>query len=125
MVEVYSNLPEKEKDRLLQSIEKLSVDQYQEAFSFNVNEYDSAIGFFVKRGFSRGSAEKIAYIILKQAKVDEINSQELLDSLTKASPVQLSELITVILNGNRVKTSKLGTRVSRSVKDIINRNILD
>lgn len=125
MTEVYTNLPEKEKDRLLTTIDNLTTNQYAEQFSFNQNEYDTAIAFFVKRGFGRDSAEKTAYIILRQAKIDSVNPQELLDQLTKASPVQLSELVTVILNANRVRTSRLGTRTTKKVADIVNRTILD
>ena len=125
MAEVYTNLPEKEKDSLLTTIDNLTKNQNTEPFSLNQNDYDAAIAFFVKRGFGRESAEKTAYIILRQAKIDSINPQELLDQLTKATPVQLSELITVILNANRVKTSRLGTRTTKKVVDIVNRTILD
>ncbi len=95
MAEVYTNLPEKEKDSLLTTIDNLTKNQNTEPFSLNQNDYDAAIAFFVKRGFGRESAEKTAYIILRQAKIDSVNPQELLDQLTKASPVQLSELIKV------------------------------
>ena len=125
MAEVYTNLPEKEKDSLLTTIDNLTKNQNTEPFSLNHNDYDAAIAFFVKRGFGRESAEKTAYIILRQAKIDSVNPQELLDQLTKASPVQLSELITVILNANRVKTSRLGTRTTKKIVDIVNRTILD
>jgi|TARA_E500000178_G_scaffold350572_1_gene409815 predicted Zn-dependent peptidase len=125
MAEVYTNLPEKEKDSLLTTIDNLTKNQNTEPFSLNQNDYDAAIAFFVKRGFGRESAEKTAYIILRQAKIDSINPQELLDQLTKATPVQLSELITVILNANRVKTSRLGTRTTKKIVDIVNRTILD
>ena len=122
---MYTNLPEKEKDSLLTTIDNLTKNQNTEPFSLNQNDYDAAIAFFVKRGFGRESAEKTAYIILRQAKIDSINPQELLDQLTKATPVQLSELITVILNANRVKTSRLGTRTTKKIVDIVNRTILD
>ena len=125
MAEVYTNLPEKEKDSLLTTIDNLTKNQNTEPFSLNQNDYDAAIAFFVKRGFGRESAEKTAYIILRQAKIDSINPQELLDQLTKATPVQLSDLITVILNANRVKTSRLGTRTTKKIVDIVNRTILD
>ena len=125
MAEVYTNLLEKEKDSLLTTIDNLTKNQNTEPFSLNQNDYDAAIAFFVKRGFGRESAEKTAYIILRQAKIDSINPQELLDQLTKATPVQLSELITVILNANRVKTSRLGTRTTKKIVDIVNRTILD
>ena len=125
MAEFYTNLPQKDKDDLQNTIDQLKTANYQEEYQFNAGEYDAAIAFFVKRGFGRESAEKTAYIILRQAKIDSINPQELLDQLTKATPVQLSELITVILNANRVKTSRLGTRTTKKIVDIVNRTILD
>ena len=125
MVEFYSNLPPKDKDRLQQTIDKLTSTAYQEEFQFNAGEYDAAIAFFVQRGFKRESAESTAYVILAQAKIDNINPQELLDKLTYATPAQLSELITIILNANRYKSSRLGVRQTLATKDLVSRNILD
>ena len=79
----------------------------------------------VKRGFARASAESTAYVILAQAKIDDVNPQELLDKLTYATPAQLSELITIILNANRYKSSRLGVRQTLATKDLVSRNILD
>ena len=125
MTDFYSNLPPKDKDALDKTIDKLTKTQYQEEFQFNVGEYDAAIGFFVKRGFSRIAAESTAYIILQQAKIDSVSPQEILDKLTYADPVQLSELITIVLNANRYKSSRLGVRQTRTTKETVSRNILD
>ena len=125
MTDFYSNLPPKDKDALDKTINKLTKTQYQEEFQFNVGEYDAAIGFFVKRGFSRIAAESTAYIILQQAKIDSVSPQEILDKLTYADPVQLSELITIVLNANRYKSSRLGVRQTRTTKETVSRNILD
>ena len=124
MAEFYTNLPQKEKDRLQKTIDTLKTDQYVEPFQFNVNEYDAAVGFFVKRGFDRQPAEETAYVILQQAKIDSVPVTQILDLLTKASPAQLSELITVVLNANRFKTSRLGVRNTKNSKEIISRNII-
>ena len=51
--------------------------------------------------------------------------QEILDKITYADPAQLSELITIVLNANRYKSSKLGVRQNRTTKDTVSRNILD
>jgi len=125
MEKFYTNLPPKDKDALDKTIKKLTTSDYQEEFQFNVGEYDAAIGFFVKRGFSRIAAESTAYIILQQAKIDSVSPQQILDQLTIASPAQLSELITIILNANRYKSSRLGVRQTRTTKDTVSRNILD
>ena len=65
------------------------------------------------------------HIILQQAKIDSISPQEILDKITYADPAQLSELITIVLNANRYKSSKLGVRQNRTTKDTVSRNILD
>jgi hypothetical protein len=125
MADFYTNLPPKEKDRLEKTINKLSSGNYTEEFQFNTNDYDAAVAFFVKRGFQRESAESTAYVILSQAKIDSVSPQDILDSLAKANPATLSELITIILNANRYKSSRLGVRQTLQTKETVSRNILD
>ena len=125
MTEFYTNLPTKDKDGLDQTIEKLKTTNYETDYQFNVGDYDSTIAFFVKRGFSRTAAEATAYVILSQAKIDDIKPQQILDKLTTASPVQLSELTTIILNANRYKSSRLGVRQTLTTTQTVSRNIID
>jgi|TARA_B110000305_G_C19213369_1_gene526992 hypothetical protein len=125
MAEFYTNLPPKQKDDLDKTIEKLTTTDYETEYQFNVGEYDTTVGFFVKRGFSRTAAESTAYVILSQAKIDSIKPHELLDKLTEASPAQLSELITIILNANRYKSSRLGVRQTLATVETVSRNIID
>ena len=125
MTEFYTNLPPKQKDDLDKTIEKLTTTAYESDYQFNVGEYDSTVAFFVKRGFSRVSAESTAYVVLVQAKIDNINPQEVLDKLTYADPAQLSELVTIILNANRYKSSRLGVRQTLTTKETVSRNIID
>ena len=121
MTQFYSNLPQKEKDTLEKSVDTLVNDNYKTKFEFSVNDYDATVGFFVKRGFARQAAEDTAYIILQQAKIDSVPVTKILDQLTYANPAQLSELISTILNANRYKSSRLGVRNTRSVKDTVSR----
>tara|TARA_B100001063_G_C16626470_1_gene483448 strand:- start:47 stop:424 length:378 start_codon:yes stop_codon:yes gene_type:complete len=125
MAEFYTNLPPKDKDELQKTIDKLVTVPYETNYEFNVGEYDSTIAFFVKRNFSRTAAESTAYAILSQAKIDNIKPQQILDQLTYATPALLSELITIILNANRYKTSRLGVRKALSTKETVSRNIID
>ena len=125
MAEFYTNLPPKNKDELDKSIEKLTSAPYETEYQFNVGEYDSTIAFFVKRNFSRTAAESTAYAILSQAKIDNINPQQILDQLTYATPALLSELITIILNANRYKSSRLGVRKTLAARETVSRNIID
>ena len=125
MTDFYTNLPAKDKDNLDKTIEKLTTSSYEEEFQFNAGEYDAALAFFVKRGFKREAAESSAYVILEQAIIDSMRPQEILDKLTYASPAQLSELITIILNANRYKSSRLGVRQNLTTKETVSRNIID
>ena len=121
----YTNLPPKTKEALDKTVEKLKTTTYVESFELNAGELDAAIAFFVKRGFGRTAAESISYIILQQAKIDSVSPQEILDKITYADPAQLSELITLILNANRYKSSRLGVRQTLTTKELVSRNILD
>ena len=125
MAEFYTNLPPKEKDNLDKTIDKLTTSAYEEVYQFNVGEYDATIVFFVKRGFHRTAAESTAYVILSQAKIDSVKPQIILDKLTYASEAQLSELITIVLNANRYKSSRLGVRQTLTTKETVSRNIID
>ena len=125
MTEFYTNLPPKNKDDLDKTIEKLTTTPYETGYQFNVGEYDSTIAFFVKRNFSRTAAESTAYAILSQAKIDNIKPQQILDQLTYATPTLLSELITIILNASRYKSSRLGVRKALTPKETVSRNIID
>ena len=125
MTEIYSNLPPKEKDQLEKTIEKLTTTDYETGYQFAAGDYDAAIGFFVKRGFARASAESTAYVILAQAKIDNVNPQEVLDKLGHATEIQLSEIITIILNANRYKSSRLGVGQTLTTTETVSRNILD
>ena len=125
MADFYTNLAPKEKDNFDKTIANLTKTQYQEEYQFNVGEYDATVAFFVKRGFQRTAAETTAYVILSQAKIDSVRPQEILDKLTYASEAQLSELITIVLNANRYKSSRLGVRQTLTTKETVSRNIID
>ena len=125
MAEFYTNLPPKDKDELQKTIDKLTTVPFETEYQFNIGEYDSTIAFFVKRNFSRTAAEAVAYAILTQAKIDNIKPQQILDQLTYSTPALLSELMTIILNANRYKSSRLGVRKTLTTKETVSRNIID
>ena len=125
MTEIYTNLPPKEDSSLDETVKKLTTTNYETEYEFNTGQYDAAIAFFVKRGFARTAAESTAYVILAQAKIDQVNPQEVLDKLSGVSDAELSEIMTIILNANRYKSSRLGVRQTLTTKDTVSRNILD
>jgi len=81
---------------------------YEFDISYNPEEVDAVIGYFLKRGFDRVAAINTASVLLQQAKIDNLDVQGLLDTLKGINEVQLSLIVAQILNLNRSKTSALG-----------------
>jgi len=108
------------------SVKTLKVfDAYNNApITVDVATYDAMVGFFGSRGFGDDSAQSMAYVIIKQAISDGYKPFELLDTLKGLSDIQLSGLITEILNYNRFKTSILGTASSFTPTNDVSRNIV-
>ena len=80
----------------------------------------------VKRGFARTSAESTAYVILAQAKIDNIKSQEVLDKLsgvsvlTRQSSIDALRVLDRSLDRIHKERAKLGALMSRMEKAIDN-----
>ena len=90
---------------------RLFFDTYgTEPLQFNASEVDAAISFFQSREYAEEAAQVTALTLLKQAKLDGTNVFEILDTLGKFSGLQMSALVSEILNNNRVPTSTLGFR---------------
>jgi hypothetical protein len=86
--------------------------------------FDAMAGFFASRGFGEDSARSMSYIIIKQALIDNYKPFQLIETLKGLDGVQISALITEILNYNRFKTSSLGITTPPRPADEIQRNIL-
>ena len=98
---------------------------YNIEISYNPSEVDAVIGYFLKRGFEKVSAINTASVLLQQAKIDELNVQELIDTLKGVTDVQLSLIVAQILNFNREKTSVLGFRDDTSQQQLFDqRNVV-
>jgi len=98
---------------------------YNVEISYNPSEVDAVIGYFLKRGFDKIAAINTASVLLQQAKIDELNVQQLIDTLKGVTDVQLSLIVAQILNFNRSKTSVLGYRDENSQTDLFDqRNVV-
>jgi hypothetical protein len=103
---------------------KIFFDQYGVSpLEFSANEVSAAVGFFESKGFSADASATTAAAILKQAKLDGTPVFKLLDTLKLFNGLQLSALISEILNNNRTSTSTLGYRYANVSKLDITRNI--
>jgi hypothetical protein len=96
---------------------------YQAKLEFPASEVDAVLAFFQKRGFEDAAAASVSTILMQQAKIDQTPVFKLLDSLVGLNDVQLSTLITEILNYNRAKTSTLGFRLEQDKNLFEVRNI--
>ena len=116
-----SNLPIENKNNQV-------VEYFDQYFQLPVQLETSTIaaynGFFEKRNFDKTAAENISYVLLSQAKRDNVNPMVILDSLQGLSDVELSALVGEILNFNRFKTSSIGKFVDIIPPEWITRNII-
>jgi len=118
-----SNLP------TINTNESLDTKQFFDKFfvnevTFPANEIDASVGFFLKRGFDTESSRSISIVLLNQARLDNVNSFELLDTLKTVSDVKLSQIIAQILNAYREKVSLLGYKIAPLADSYESRNIL-
>lgn len=98
---------------------------YNIEISYNPSEVDAVIGYFLKRGFERTAAINTASVLLQQAKIDNLNVQQLIDTLKGVTDVQLSLIVAQILNFNRAKTSVLGFRDTTTQQELFyQRNVV-
>jgi len=105
------NLPKKDKNDSADPVKRYFNTYYKKQLAYPSNEVDAVIGFFTSRGFEKTSAIAVGTVMLQQAKLDDVNVFELLDTLKKTDSVQLSSVVTEVLNYNREKISTLGYRV--------------
>lgn len=117
-----NNLPYKEQ------IEETTLKAFNSFYSAPI-EIDSTVlaaikGYFTNRGFEPTSAESLAITIITQCKQSGYNPMEILDTLKGLTNVELSGLISEILNYNRLKTSSLGYAQPFSTNPEVARNIL-
>lgn len=81
-------------------------------------------GFFTNKGFGEVAAETIGTVIIVQCKKDGYNPMKILDSLRGLNDVELSGLVSEILNYNRFKSSSLGYAQTFETNPEIKRNII-
>ena len=97
----------------------------EDKIELNAGEYDAAVAFFEQRDYDRQAAESIAYVLMRQAKIDDVSVFKILDTLNARStdPITLNNLVGEILNLNRFKTSILGYKSAGPENTLAKRNI--
>ena len=89
-----------------QNVTEFFDNYFNEKLAFPSNEVDAVIGFFEKRGFEKNSAISTATVLLNQAKIDGVKIFELLDTLKGLDNVQLSSVVTEVLNLSLIHISE-------------------
>ena len=96
---------------------------FLQQISFASNEIDAVVGFFQKRGFDQDAAQSTAISILTQAKFENIKPFAVIDTLKGLTDVQLSRVVTEVLNTQREATSALGYSLPFTASNFESRNI--
>jgi hypothetical protein len=92
--------------------------------SFPAAQIDAVNGFFLKRGFDDVAAKSLSTVLLNQARIDNVDVFELLDTLKGTTDIELSSVVTEIFNLYREKTSVLGYKEIIETVTFDSRNIL-
>jgi hypothetical protein len=124
MPSIYSNLPLK--TTVNQNTTILAFDGYYEKpLELDTNTFEAMKSFFTGRGFETSAAESIVIVIIKQAKKDGYNPMAILDTLKGLTNVEISALVSEIVNNNRLKTSFLGYGLAFEPNFEVARNIIN
>lgn len=118
-----TNIPSQPFNNSDQFVKSFFNRYYDKPLEFPASEVDAVVAFFKKRSFEEAAANSVATVLLQQAKIDNVKIFKLLDTLGGLQDVQLSALVTEILNYSRTKTSTLGYRVQQTTNYIEARNI--
>ena len=118
-----NNLPSKPITDSAKSTQIFFARYGQQGKEFKPDDVAAAVGFFQNRGFETDVAISSALNVLKSAKQDKRSVFLLLDTLTEFNGVQLSVIVSKILNQNRLPISTLGFRSDVGIPESIIRNI--
>jgi hypothetical protein len=97
---------------------------FRHQVTFPSNQIDAVVGFFLKRGFDIESARSTGIVLLNQARLDNVNVFQLIDTLKGLTDVQLAKVVAQVLNSYREQTSTLGYKVAPLEDSYETRNIL-
>jgi len=123
---ITTNLPIEPLQSLDNSKKTLRIfgDYFDKSVTVDSAEYDAMIAFFTGKDYDQQSAETIAYVIARQAKIDQVSGFSILDQLTNTDPQELTDIVAEILNLYRFKSSLIGKKTTNETPDVISRNII-
>ena len=120
MLDKNSNLPANNNtDEVRNFFDKFFLHQ----ITFPTNQIDAVVGFFSKRGFDDSAARSTAIVLLNQARLENVNPFQLLDTIKGLTDAQLSQVVTEVLNVYRDRSSALGFKLITVEETTESRNI--
>jgi len=118
------NLPKQNSTDSADEVKEFFNQYLTQRISYPSNQVDAVIGYFENRGFEKTSSIAVGTALLQQAKIDNLNVFELLDTLKGFTDVQLSNVVANVLNYNREKISTLGFKIESKFQKTEQRNII-
>lgn len=119
-----SNLPKEASTDSGEEVKNFFDKFFLHQITFPSNQIDAVMGFFLKRGFDEQAARSTCIVLLNQARLENVNPFQLLDTLKGFSEVQLSEIVTEVLNTYRDRRSALGYKLTVLEETLESRNIV-
>ena len=84
---------------------------YEAGITLSAADIDATVGFFQSRGFDISASNSISATLLSQSKIENVNVFQIIDTLKGLNDLQLSRVVSEILNYNRLNISILGYKV--------------
>ena len=103
---------------------RLFGDYFDNQVTIDSGEFDAVKAFFNGKDYTDESADTIAYVICRQAKIDNVTSMQILDQLSTTNPQELTDIVAEIMNLYRFKSSLIGKKQDNPTPGIVSRNIL-
>lgn len=119
-----TNLPEPQSNDSAKDVRLFFDKFFLHEVSFPAAEIDAVVGFFLKRGFDDSSSKSVSIVLCNQARQDNVNVFQLVDTLKGLDDVQLSQVVAEVLNAYREKTSVLGYKTAVTTNAFEARNII-
>ncbi len=99
-------------------------DYFDNQVTIDSGEFDAVKAFFSGKDYTNESSDTIAYVICRQAKIDNVTSMQILDQLASTNPQELTDIVAEILNLYRFKSSLIGKKQDNPTPGVVSRNIL-
>lgn len=123
-VEKSYNLPKSSSTDSSDEVRNFFDKYFLHQITFPTNQIDAVVGFFLKRGFDENAARSTAIVLLNQARLENVNPLELVDTLKGLTDIQLSKVVTEVLNVYRDRRSTLGYKLTTVEETTESRNIV-